>query len=99
MPWQNYECINAEDALIEEVMLGLRIKEGLNILQLCEKMRETNKVFDDSHLQKVLREVCKEDLAVLQENRIIATRKGRLLNDLLIERIVDACEEGLTVLK
>ncbi|RIY28022.1 coproporphyrinogen III oxidase, partial [Bifidobacteriaceae bacterium WP022] len=99
VPWQNYECINAEDALIEEVMLGLRIKEGLDISQLCEKMRETNKVFDDSHLQKVLREVCKEDLAVLHENRIIATRKGRLLNDLLIERIVDACEEGMTVLK
>ncbi|WP_375169561.1 radical SAM family heme chaperone HemW [Gardnerella vaginalis] len=96
VPWQNYECINAEDALIEEVMLGLRIREGLNISQLCAKMRETNQVFDDSHLQKVVREVCKEDLAELHENRIIATRKGRLLNDLLIERIVDACEEGLT---
>ena len=97
VPWQNYECINAEDALIEEVMLGLRIKEGLNISQLCGKMRETNKAFNDSHLQKVLLEVCKEDLAVLHENRIIATRKGRLLNDLLIEKIVDACEDGLTV--
>ena len=99
VPWQNYECINAEDALIEEVMLGLRISQGLNVDELCAKMRKDNRVFDDSHLQKVILEVCNEDLAVLRENRIIATRKGRLLNDLLIERIVDACEEGLTVLK
>ena len=99
VPWQNYECINVEDALIEEVMLGLRISEGLSVDELCAKMRKTNRGFDDSHLQKVISEVCNEDLAVLHENRIIATRKGRLLNDLLIERIVDACEEGLTVLK
>ena len=97
VPWQNYECINSEDALIEEVMLGLRIKEGLSIDELCEKMRKANRGFDDSYLQKVLIEVCKEDLAVLHENRIIATRKGRLLNDLLIERIVDACQNGLVM--
>ncbi|EPI49411.1 radical SAM family heme chaperone HemW [Gardnerella vaginalis] len=97
VPWQNYECINSEDALIEEVMLGLRIKEGLSIDELCTKMRKANREFDDSYLQKVLIEVCKEGLAVLHENRIIATRKGRLLNDLLIERIVDACQNGLVM--
>ena len=97
VPWQNYECINSEDALIEEVMLGLRIREGLSIDELCTKMRKANRGFDDSYLQKVLIEVCKEDLAVLHENRIIATRKGRLLNDLLIERIVDACQNGLVM--
>ena len=97
VPWQNYECINSEDALIEEVMLGLRIREGLSIDELCEKMRKANREFDDSYLQKVLIEVCKEDLAVLNENHIIATRKGRLLNDLLIEKIVDACQNGLVM--
>lgn len=97
VPWQNYECINSEDALIEEVMLGLRIREGLSVDELCAKMRKANCGFDDSYLQKVLIEVCKEDLAVLNENRIIATRKGRLLNDLLIERIVDACQNGLVM--
>ncbi len=102
VPWQNYECINSEDALIEEVMLGLRIREGLSVDELCAKMRKNScgfNEFDDSYLQKVLIEVCKEDLAVLNENRIIATRKGRLLNDLLIERIVDACQNGLDALK
>ena len=97
VPWQNYECINAEDALIEEVMLGLRIREGLSVDELCAKMRKNSCEFDDSYLQKVLIEVCKEDLAVLNENRIIATRKGRLLNDLLIEKIVDACQNGLVM--
>ncbi|CRH61099.1 coproporphyrinogen III oxidase [Chlamydia trachomatis] len=97
VPWQNYECINSEDALIEEVMLGLRIREGLSIDELCEKMRKANREFDNSYLQKVLIEVCKEDLAVLNKNRIAATRKGRLLNDLLIEKIVDACQNGLVM--
>lgn len=97
VPWQNYECINSEDALIEEVMLGLRIRDGLSIDELCAKMRKANCEFDDSYLQKVLIEVCKEDLAVLNENRIIATQKGRLLNDLLIEKIVDACQNGLVM--
>ncbi|UQA81115.1 radical SAM family heme chaperone HemW [Gardnerella piotii] len=97
VPWQNYECINSEDALIEEVMLGLRIREGLSVDELCAKMRKANCGFDDSYLQKVLIEVCKEDLAVLNENRIIATQKGRLLNDLLIEKIVDACQNGLVM--
>lgn len=97
VPWQNYECINSEDALIEEVMLGLRIREGLSIDELCTKMRKANCEFDDSYLQKVLIEVCKEDLAVLNKNRIAATRKGRLLNDLLIEKIVDACQNGLVM--
>nr|WP_081091159.1 radical SAM family heme chaperone HemW [Gardnerella vaginalis] len=111
VPWQNYECINAEDALIEEVMLGLRLKEGLNISQLCEKMRnncdeeqgknqgENQGIFDDSYLQKAMIEVKNEALANTHGDRLIATRKGRLLNDLLIEKIVDACENGLTVLK
>lgn len=97
VPWQNYECINSEDALIEEVMLGLRIREGLSVDELCEKMRKNSCGFDYSYLQKVLIEVCKEDLAVLRENRIIATQKGRLLNDLLIEKIVDACQNGLVM--
>ena len=83
--------------LEKEVMLGLRIREGLSIDELCTKMRKANREFDDSYLQKVLIEVCKEGLAVLHENRIIATRKGRLLNDLLIERIVDACQNGLVM--
>ncbi|RDX00276.1 radical SAM family heme chaperone HemW [Gardnerella vaginalis] len=97
VPWQNYECINSEDALIEEVMLGLRIREGLSVDELCAKMRKANCEFDDSYLQKVLIEVCKEDLAVLNEIHIIATQKGRLLNDLLIEKIVDACQNGLVM--
>lgn len=97
VPWQNYECINSEDVLIEEVMLGLRIRDGLSIDELCTKMRKANCEFDDSYLQKVLIEVCKEDLAVLNKNRIVATRKGRLLNDLLIEKIVDACQNGLVM--
>lgn len=95
VPWQNYECINDEDALIEEVMLGLRIKEGLDIAQLCCKMRENCREFDDTYLQKVVKEVTEESLAMLSENRLVVTRKGRLLNDLLIERIVDACQNGL----
>ena len=97
VPWQNYECINDEDALIEEVMLGLRIKEGLDIAQLCCKMRENCREFDDTYLQKVVKEVTEESLAMLSENRLVVTRKGRLLNDLLIERIIDACQNGLDV--
>ncbi len=95
VPWQNYECINDEDALIEEVMLGLRIREGLDIAQLCYKMREECNEFKDAYLQKSINEAIEESLATFSENRLVATRKGRLLNDLLIERIVEACQNGL----
>ena len=95
VPWQNYECINDEDALIEEVMLGLRIREGLDIAQLCYKMREECNEFKDAYLQKAIKEAIEESLATFSENRLVATRKGRLLNDLLIERIVEACQNGL----
>lgn len=95
VPWQNYECINKEDALVEEVMLGLRIKEGLDIAQLCCKMRENHAQFDDADLRRVLQEAEEESLISLKCGRAVATRKGRLLNDLLIERIVDSCQNGL----
>lgn len=98
VPWQNYECINEEDALIEEVMLGLRIRDGLDIENLKKKMRNScnrnNNNFDDSYLKMAICEVVEEGLANLNEGCLVATRKGRLLNDLLIEKIVDACEDG-----
>ena len=98
VPWQNYECINEEDALIEEVMLGLRIRDGLDIENLKKKMRNScnrnNNNFDDSYLKMAVCEVVEEGLANLNEGCLVATRKGRLLNDLLIEKIVDACEDG-----
>lgn len=53
-----------------------------------------NNNFDDSYLKMAICEVVEEGLANLNEGCLVATRKGRLLNDLLIEKIVDACEDG-----
>ena len=43
----------------------------------------------------MLQEAKEESLISLKCGRAVATRKGRLLNDLLIERIVDSCQNGL----
>ena len=69
-----------EENLEEIIMLGLRIREGLDLSRL-------GNMVDMARIQPME----DEGLIVIRDGRVIPTRTGRLLNDTVIERFFDAC--------
>ena len=87
VPWGGQETITAAEDLEERIMLALRIREGLDIPQL---EKASGVIVDRDALQGMV----DEDLIVGPKDqgailRVVPTRKGRLLNDTLIERFFD----------
>lgn len=87
MPWADDESIGVNENLEERIMLSLRIREGLDVAEL-----ETASGIAIS--QNALLDMVDEGLIVGSEDRgpilrVVPTRKGRLLNDLLIARFYD----------
>ncbi|WP_236028030.1 radical SAM family heme chaperone HemW [Bifidobacterium pongonis] len=80
VPWGGNERISHEEHLEETIMLGLRIREGLDLALL-------DGVVDMSRI----RPMEGEGLITIRDGRVIPTRTGRLLNDTVIERFFDAC--------
>ena len=80
MPWSGSERISNEENLEEIIMLGLRIREGLDLSLLGNTV-------DMDRIQPME----DEGLIVIRDGRVIPTRTGRLLNDTIIERFFDAC--------
>ena len=80
MPWSGRERISNEENLEEIIMLGLRIREGLDLSLLGNTV-------DMARIQPME----DEGLIVIRDGRVIPTRTGRLLNDTIIERFFDAC--------
>ena len=80
MPWSGSERISNEENLEEIIMLGLRIREGLDLSLLGNTV-------DMARIQPME----DEGLIVIRDGRVIPTRTGRLLNDTVIERFFDAC--------
>ena len=80
MPWAGSERISNEENLEEIIMLGLRIREGLDLSLLGNTV-------DMDRIQPME----DEGLIVIRDGRVIPTRTGRLLNDTIIERFFDAC--------
>ena len=80
MPWSGSERISNEENLEEIIMLGLRIREGLDLSRL-------GNMVDMARIQPME----DEGLIVIRDGRVIPTRTGRLLNDTVIERFFDAC--------
>ena len=80
VPWSGSERISKEENLEEIIMLGLRMREGLDLSRL-------GNTADMARIQPM------EDggLIVIRDGRVIPTRTGRLLNDTIIERFFDAC--------
>ncbi|WEV73127.1 radical SAM family heme chaperone HemW [Bifidobacterium sp. ESL0790] len=85
VPWQGSEAITHEENLEETVMLGLRVREGIDISRIEQASGyAVNRV--------KLRQLQHDGLIDLHDdNRIIPTLRGRLLNDLVIERVLDIC--------
>ena len=80
VPWSGSERISNEENLEEIIMLGLRIREGLDLSCL-------GNMVDMARIQPME----DEGLIVIRDGRVIPTRTGRLLNDTVIERFFDAC--------
>ena len=80
VPWSGSERISNEENLEEIIMLGLRIREGLDLSRL-------GNMVDMARIQPME----DEGLIVIRDGRVIPTRTGRLLNDTVIERFFDAC--------
>ena len=76
VPWSGSETISAKENLEETVMLGLRLREGLDTAG-----------FDGRIPANVWTELDHEGLISLNGRRAVPTLRGRLLNDTIIERL------------
>lgn len=83
IPWQGAEVLTRSQDLEESVMLGLRLSEGLDLdrLETVSGRRPSG---------GSLQELVRQGLITMDGPRIQVTRQGRLLNDLVIERILES---------
>lgn len=82
VPWQGSETVGPEERIEESVMLAMRLREGLDADML---ERATGR-----ELGPAVDELVAEGLVRREGGRIVATRRGRLLNDTVIQRLFDA---------
>lgn len=80
VPWDGSERISHEEHLEETIMLGLRLRGGLDLAFLGDTVDMTR-----------IRPMENEGLITIHGGRVVPTRTGRLLNDTVIERFFDAC--------
>ncbi|HET7666194.1 MAG TPA: coproporphyrinogen III oxidase, partial [Mycobacterium sp.] len=77
LPVADFEQLDADTRHIEEVMLALRLREGLPMAVLREGER--------TRAQTVI----SDGLAVLHANRLVLTDRGRLLADAAVRALLD----------
>lgn len=82
LPWQGSEMVTPEEDTEETVMLGLRMHEGLRVDSL---EAQTGKHLDSG----VVTDLMSEGLLENDSVTLVPTLHGRLLNDLVIERVLD----------
>ena len=80
VPWDGSERISHEEHLEETIMLGLRLRGGLDLALMGDTVDMTR-----------IRPMENEGLITIHGGRVVPTRTGRLLNDTVIERFFDAC--------
>lgn len=79
VPWAGSERITAEENLEELIMLGLRMREGLDLERI-------DRVIAVDRLTPMIEEGL---VTVVDGRRVVPTRRGRLINDTVIERFFD----------
>ncbi|WP_317642243.1 radical SAM family heme chaperone HemW [Bombiscardovia apis] len=82
IPWGGSEIIGVEENVEEIVMLGLRLREGLSLAKL-------ERVAGKAISQQDVSALTQSGLAAVEAGRIVATRRGRLLNDDLISNVFE----------
>ncbi|PLS30896.1 coproporphyrinogen III oxidase [Bifidobacterium margollesii] len=94
VPWAGSEEITPVENLEELIMLGLRIREGLDLDRINRAIASASAGVDDSSDSIGLRPIepdrikpmVDEGLITVEAGHAIPTRRGRLLNDAVIER-------------
>lgn len=81
IPWAGRENITVEENLEETIMLGLRIREGLDIARLGNAIAETT-----------WRELEHDGLITVEHHHAIPTLRGRLLNDTIIAKLLESLD-------
>ena len=89
VPWAGSESITPMEALEETIMLGLRLREGLDLTALKTSLDVGGAASSD--IDAGVAELEREGLAERRGSRLIPTLRGRLLNDAVIERMFDCC--------
>lgn len=82
VPFADHESIDPQADLEETIMLGLRLREGLDV-QAVQARTGTD-------LTPVVQELADDGLVTCTRGRIIPTLRGRLLNDTVIQRVFSA---------
>ena len=93
VPWAGSESITPMEALEETIMLGLRLREGLDLTALKTSLDASLDVGGaaSSDIDAGVAELEREGLVERRGSRLIPTLRGRLLNDAVIERMFDCC--------
>lgn len=100
LPWGGNETITPEENLEELIMLGLRIREGLDLDRVNRAIASVGNDSNSSDSSrksmsfnpidpKQLEPMVSEGLLTFNSGHVVPTRKGRLLNDAIIERFFD----------
>ncbi len=79
VPWAGSEKITPEETLEETIMLGLRLRDGLDITR-----------FDGIIDGEVWHRLENDGLIVRKSQRAIPTLRGRLLNDTIIAKLLES---------
>ena len=94
VPWADSETITPEENLEELIMLGLRLHEGLGLDRINRAINDAGMSSTPQTLRTVsvdqLAPMISEGLITVSDNhRVVPTRRGRLLNDSVIEQFFD----------
>ena len=79
------EVLNKEDIMFNEIMLGLRLDEGLDLIKFNKKY---NVDFFDKYKDAILLNI-KSNTLIMKNNKIKTTFKGSLLLNQVLEKFLD----------
>ena len=81
---EGFEALSPQERLMETLLVGLRMNEGVNVMDLQKTFRFP---FPDGFLEKV-KEFAKAGLLSLKGDRLKATLKGKLILDEICSRLI-----------
>ncbi len=86
MPIQQKTALSKEDILLEYLIMGLRIKEGIELTKLEQLLRQpTNQLLNIKNIQH-LREL---NYITLENDVLAVTTQGKLLLNKIVEQIIN----------
>ncbi|KAB7791272.1 radical SAM family heme chaperone HemW [Bifidobacterium leontopitheci] len=88
VPWSGSESITPAENLEELIMLGLRIRDGLDLDRINQDIDRTG-AFRSIDIASLTPMIDDGLITIEDGHRVVPTRRGRLLNDAVIERFFD----------